>query len=375
MNGIYIKGGHGVSRNGRIIGGGLLLDEGATVSLENYTRVSENICYFDSSMVSGAGAGVYISNKAKLYVNTGAVISDNVGTHYGAGVYVANGGYLRTQKSSGSHIQHNSFNESFAPSGNAVQPLGGGVYLDEHAVFEMFGCYVNENSVNTTNENGGLGSGIYVSDNAELKMKGSAQITIPNDVYLKNNVQVEIQDSVDGKPNARFTPENYPVDGGADVYLLKLNQETASSSLLWNNITGHFEITPQTISNGDKQYWHFDSTATTGEGKMIKQTGASLSVSIASSLPGDIEVSVTSGGSAVDNTMHLTGGAQIEFTATVDMSNYEWTVDGETQSNTTNLLTLDTSSWKPGVYEVYLEAKDSDGNYYSYTAQIKVSQD
>jgi asparaginyl-tRNA synthetase len=59
----------------------------------------------------------------------------------------------------------------------------------------------------------------------------------------------------------------------------------------------------------------------------------------------------------------------------MDMSNYEWTVDGETQSNTTNLLTLDTSSWKPGVYEVYLEAKDSDGNYYSYTAQIKVSQD
>lgn len=391
LNGITVKGGNGQIQSPTdvspcasedpedpvsiLVGGGLFLAEGAKVSLENGTKIIENHSYYEVSggnlrTTPGCGAGAYVSQGASLYIDSGSIISDNTGTCYGAGVYVAQGGYLRTQEGSGSYIKSNSFNEEFVDSST---PCGGGVYLEDGSTFEMYGCYIRENSVN-----GGLGSGIYVgnagSDTpAVLKMSGYGQINLPNDVYLQGNAPVYIAGKINADLPARLTPESYEKDdeegNGEDIYLVKLSEEAIAANITLSSYAKHYEITPQQI--GDQiQYWFID---TANSCKLSKQTGMAVSVSIPTGVTNDIEVSVTAGGTAVENNTKITAKAALVFMAT-GYSSYTWKLDGEEQTVTTeNILSLDTSAWKAGVYDIYLEAKDAAGKYYSYTAQISLS--
>ena len=372
---IAVMGGHGTEKDGMAIGGGLLICEGGTVSIEQNTRILQNTTYFGNASLSGYGAGVYVSKGAKLFVNSSSHITENTATHKGAGVYVADGGYLRTQQGSGSYITLNTFKEDVRDaSGVLVSPCGGGVYLADGATYEMFGCYIRENAV----PENGFGSGVYVSKTASFKMSGAAEVTVPNDVYLQDGAQVEIVDSVNAKLSARLTPELYPVDGGADVCLIKRTLDTASYTMSWSNVSTSFEITPQELDGGQKQYWYIDkSTAADATGKLVKQVGMGITVAIPTGLSNDIEVTVTSDGVPMTTDTKIPVSSNLVFTATEGMSSYTWTLDGEevnTASSAAHIYRPDTSGWVQGSYVVYLEAKDSEGKYYSYTAQITVSE-
>lgn len=372
LYGIIVKGGHGTVKDGKVIGGGVLIEDGATVSVEYNTRILGNQAYFGNTHLPGYGAGVYVSNNAKLYINSSSHVTENIATCSGAGIYVADGGYLRTQTGSGSYITLNTFNEDYRDAnGYPANPCGAGVFLEDNSTFEMFGCYVRVNSI----PDNGLGSGIYVSKNADFKLSGAAEVTIPNDVYLQNNVQIDVVDSINSSPAFRITPEYYPVDGGADVCLIKRSKATASSLASWSTIASRFEITPQTLAGGEKQYWDIDNSTSDGAtGKLIKQAGMGLTINIQSDLSSDIEVTVTSGGLPVANNTHLVSGSTLVFTATAGMASYTWKLDGQ-EVSTTNTLELNTSNFASDPYDLYLEAVDSNGDYYSYTAQINVSQD
>lgn len=383
LSGITVKGGNGriesptdvspcATEDAILVGGGLFLGYGAKVSLESSTKIIENHSYYVSDggrlrPASGCGAGAYVSQGASLYIDSGSVISDNIGTCYGAGVYVAQGGYLRTQEGSGSYIKSNSFNEEYVDSDdNPVTPCGGGVYLEDGATFEMYGCYTRENSVN-----GGLGSGIYVgnagSDTpAVLKMSGYGQINLPNDVYLQGNAPVYIAGKINADLPARLTPESYE----EGINLVKLSEEGEAANITLSSYAKHFEVTPQNIGE-QTQYWFID---TANLCKLSMQTGMAVKISIPTGVTNDIEVSVTAGGTAVENNTKITAKAALEFTATTGYSSYTWKLDGEEQTVTAeNILSLDTSTWKAGVYDIYLEAKDTAGKYYSYTAQISLA--
>lgn len=383
LSGITVKGGNGriesptdvspcATEDAILVGGGLFLGYGAKVSLESSTKIIENHSYYVSDggrlrPAPGCGAGAYVSQGASLYIDSGSVISDNIGTCYGAGVYVAQGGYLRTQAGSGSYIKSNSFNEEYVDSDdNPVTPCGGGVYLEDGATFEMYGCYIRENSVN-----GGLGSGIYVgnagSDTpAVLKMSGYGQINLPNDVYLQGNAPVYIAGKINADLPARLTPESYE----EGINLVKLSEEGEAANITLSSYAKHFEVTPQNIGE-QTQYWFID---TKNSCKLSKQTGMAVSVSIPTGVTNDIEVSVNAGGTAVENNTKITAKAALVFTATTGYSSYTWKLDGVEQTVTTaNILSLDTSTWKAGIYDIYLEAKDTAGKYYSYTAQISLS--
>ena len=339
LDGIKITGGHGTN------GGGLFIGEGANVVLQNYTSINANIA-------SNAGAGVYISKNASLIMNTNANVSYNTGADLGGGIYVADGGYLKTLEGSGCDICNNQANL-----------CGGGVYLENGSIFEQQGAYVRNNSVNE----GGLGTGIYVSPDASYRISGSAEVTPPNDVYLKNNVKVVVANRVNSSPNARLTPETYPVED-EELVLLELSPN-ASSTLYWSSVNGNFEITPQLIDGDEYQYWFID---TNNGGKVTKRAGLGLTVTVVTGLEPDIEVTVTNNGVTVENNTKLSGG-NLTFTASSGYSTYSWIVDEEEQNNESNTITLDTSTWAIGIYTVYLEAKDSNGKYYSYTAQINIS--
>ena len=348
---ITVKGGHGTEKDGKTLGGGLFLSEGATVSIEENTRILQN-------SATDYGAGVYISNGAKVYVNSSSHITENTGAQCGGGVYIADGGYFRTHQGSGAYITLNT----------ATQ--GGGVYLDDNATYEMYGCYVRANSVTES----GQGSGIFVSGNATFKISGAAEVTNPNDIYLQNNVKVIVVDGVSATLSARLTPQTYPIEGKDDVCLIERTLENDKYLQSWEGISSRFEITPQDIGDGEKQYWYIDkSTSADATGKLVKQSGAGVTVSIPTDIPNDITVTVqVINGELVESGTHFTGGKKFVFTATDGLNSYTWKVDGEELSDT-NSLVVDTANWKVGNYVIYLEATDSTGNYYSYTAQIKVS--
>ncbi|MBQ7159809.1 MAG: InlB B-repeat-containing protein [Treponema sp.] len=357
---IVIKGGHGTQigsgGDAKLAGGGLFLGEGAAVSFENYATVTEN--------TAGAGAGVYISKDAKFVMNYKTKVCNNTASHYGAGIYVANGGYLKTIAGSGSDIYENSLENS----DTTVTVKGGGIYLEGGATLEQLGTYVRNNSVSA----GGLGSGIYMCSTANYMISGSAQTNMPNDVYMETNAQIEVVGGLNESPNARLTLASYPADGGVDVYPIKLKE---GAGLSWTNssIASCFEITPQTLGDGVTYYWYLDKN---NSGKLAKKTGMGLTVSVPTGLTNDIAVTVTSDGNAVENDTRFTGGSTLVFTATSGFASYSWKLDGETQETQTagHILTLDTTKWVKGNYVVYLEAKDAAGKYYSYTAQIKVSE-
>ena len=396
LSGIKITGGHGSSitsgDNVRIAGGGLFLGEGATVSLENYSAVTGNTTYVSSSSTSatgtvGAGAGIYISDGAKLVMNYKTKVYSNVGTHYGAGIYVSEGGYLKTIAGSGSDIFDNSFDGRFAGSSGSTSTFavkGGGIYLENNASLEQLGTFVRNNPVC----NGELGSGIYMCSSANYMISGSAQVNAPNDVYMEENAQIEVVGSISEKPNACLTLASYPADT-EEVYPVKIKE---NSGLSWSNsgIASHFEINPSTITSGDNlalQYWTLD----TATGKLIKITGTDISVSIPSSFNNDIQVTVksihnvngTTSEAVITDTVHLTGDSTLVFTASEGYRDYFWKLDGVGQSTPTeNILTLypagesasGMAPWVKGTYVVYLEAIDSDDRIYSYTAQITVGE-
>ena len=102
-----------------------------------------------------------------------------------------------------------------------------------------------------------------------------------------------------------------------------------------------------------------------------------ITVAIPTGLSNDIEVTVTSDGVPMTTDTKIPVSSNLVFTATEGMSSYTWTLDGEevnTASSAAHIYRPDTSGWVQGSYVVYLEAKDSDGKYYSYTAQITVSE-
>lgn len=69
-------------------------------------------------------------------------------------------------------------------------------------------------------------------------------------------------------------------------------------------------------------------------------------------------------------------GAEYTFEATENFAKYTWYVDNEEQTETSNILTLDTTDWNVGIYDIRLEAKlgsSYSSTYYSYTDQLTVS--
>ena len=369
---IGITGGHGnligSGANERVAGGGLYIGKNATVSLEGKTHIYENTNYYGSTTVSGAGGGVYIGENSIVYIpGSGVQVRENKGTHYGAGVYIDNGAYVKITEAA--KIQNNSFDDRFRQSGQAVDTYGGGVYLADNATLEMTNGTISGNNTNSTGSSSCRGNGVFVSGTtgtpAILKMGKLACIGIENDIFLQNNVPITIISTLTTYSThpGRITPENYPSSESEEITLITVPDSGVSIS----SAASSLEITPQSISGGEKQYWYLNST-----GKLAKRAGMGLTITIVPDLTSDIAVTVTQGGTALNDTVHIIAGESLTFTAPSTGYTYKWTVDNE-QKSTTNTLTIDTSDWSTGTYDVYLEAKDSNNKYYSYTAQIKVN--
>lgn len=370
LNNIVVKGGHGTEKNGVIIGGGLLLGQNALVCLDNNTRILQNITYDKGNGTPGYGAGVYISDGAKLYENSDCHITENTATSKGAGIYIAAGGCLQTMAESGSYVTLNTFDTNFKDSNNqSITPCGGAVYIEDNATLEMFGAWFRDNCQDVDNC---LGSGIYLSANGNLKASGHTEVVVPNDIYLQDGAQIEIAAAISPTNPSQYTTPNITARLTPEIYAegkTLLKSATGLSAYTFTNALQKFEILSQDIS-GQKQYWTLNTS-----GQLQKNAGTGISVTIPTTVTNDIQVTVTSNGTTIGPDTHFTGGSTLVFTVTdqTNFSNCEWTIDGEEEDPTNEYsLSVDTSGWAPGTYVVYLEAQDKNGKYYSYTAQIKV---
>ena len=370
LSNIFVKGGHGTEKGGTIIGGGLLLGQNARVCIDYNTRILQNITYDKGNGTPGYGAGVYISDGAKLYENSDCHITENTATSKGAGIYIAAGGCLQTMAESGSYVTLNTFDTNFKDSNNqSITPCGGAVYIEDNATLEMFGAWYRDNCQDVDNCRG---SGIYLSANGNLKASGHTEVVVPNDIYLQDGAQIEIAAAISPTnpsqsttPNitARLTPEIY-AEGKT---LLKSATDLTANT--FTNALQKFEILTQDIS-GQKQYWTLNTS-----GQLQKNAGTGISVTIPTTVTNDIQVTVTPNGTTIEPDTHFTGGSTLVFTVTdqTNFSNCIWKIDGEEQTTPNEYsLSVDTSGWALGTYVVYLEAQDKNGKYYSYTAQIKV---
>ena len=344
---------------------GLYINPNSTVSIEDGTVISDN------------DRGVY-AVQASLFID-GATIKNNTSNGDGAGLTSRSSNVKMLNGS----ISNNSFNTDFLTANNITEVSGGGIYLD-NSTFEMTGGTINDNcsansSVTVT------GKGIYVSSDSTFNMGGTAFVSLENDVYLDNNVKVNVISKLKenaslnfarNDPAAMLTPAIYPTqdtEGNIteNVELLNL----VDSELKMYDIAKLFRITPQKINN-DLQYWKIDSSDRSETyGKFIKISGTTVTVNYSSGWEEDVAVS--SEGNTIEDGAVIPGGGTLTFTATAGYSSYKWTVEGNVQSTpatTPHILSIDTTNWDYGIYDIYLEVKDSSGKRYSYTSQIKVSE-
>lgn len=370
---IGITGGHGnlIDSGTKVAGGGLYIGDNTTVSLEGKVHIYNNTNYYGYTDISGFGGGIYVGENTKLYIPSSAVdVRENKSTHYGAGIYVANGAYVTMPAAA--KIRDNSFDERFTQDGQAISTYGGGVYIADNATFEMTNGTISGNTANTTGSSSGLGNGIFVSGTAgaeaHFKLGALGMVGLTNDVYLQNNVPIELISTLTSTSAnaARITPGTYPTEDKT-LELLTF----ASDSITKSYAAGKLEITPQTLPNGEKQYWYINSDC-----KLEKRTEIGITVSVPAGQQNDIQVEVKLGETVVENNKQLrTSSSSLEFTVKDD-SNYEevvWMVDGDEDSKEwSSSFEFDPSGKAKGVYVVYLEAKDYDGNYYSYTAQVTI---
>ena len=216
---------------------------------------------------------------------------------------------------------------------------------------------------NTADEKG---NAIYVQTSSTYKLTLSGNPKIPasatNDIYLAGsrtyNSSVFLASSLPSTFTARLTFDD------PDTTVTAISASDSSISL--ENECTKFTVTPQTIDGLTNTIpWY---VGTNGKLQTTPVNIGTINISFNVTVS-DITVTATSDGNEITSGSSFTGNT-IVFTAEEGYSTYEWTIDGETQS-TTNILAVNTSSWKKGIYDIVLEATDSEDKKYSYFAQIK----
>ncbi len=81
-----------------------------------------------------------------------------------------------------------------------------------------------------------------------------------------------------------------------------------------------------------------------------------------------IEASIDYDNSDVSAEVEISGNT-VTITAEAGFDSYQWKVDGVVQQSVTNVLELDMSDWKAGVYDVVLCVKKGE-EVYSWTTTI-----
>jgi parallel beta-helix repeat protein len=210
---------------------------------------------------SNSGGGVYIAN-ATFNMNGGS-ISGNTSTGFGGGVHV--GGNVTFTMSGGTI------------SGNTASNGGGGVYAQDSAVFTMSGGTILGNSATDTFPNG-KGGGVYVTNGNFTMINGtiSGNTTSTNGggVYVDNNAVFTMSGGEIAGNSATGTGAN---GKGGGVYVRYGTLTMSGGTIFGTNDTVKTNIANGSAPKGVAVYLGSDATAKYGNGDDIV-TGADTGI-------------------------------------------------------------------------------------------------
>lgn len=183
------------------------------------------------------------------------------------------------------------------------------------------------------------------------------------------------------KNGTELAKENYESNG---ITLTKSSSETTETG---STMTATVSFTADGDHNGEFAITAVATDIAENNSEAVRKStiiDASMenviSISINSGADSLIAVVVTVDGQAVENDTGISGNT-ITFTADTGYRSYTWKIDGVVQTfpsaNNNNILTIDTTNYVKGTYDISLLAvKTVDGKeiYDSYYAQIKISE-
>lgn len=188
-NGWVIKvcGGSLTVKGGGIIKGGNSLSNGGGINVESGSLTLEN-CTIKENKAAEGGGGIYNNNRS-ITIKDGTVISNNIAKQ-GGGLCTW---YGTCTMEGGSIINNSSIAGQYSSYGH-----GGGVYLHNGSVFNLYGGVIENNTCAETKQ----GGGIYVYYQSVIYLKGNP---IVRNNYVGNSSEVVDNVNLYGDTNSVYT--------------------------------------------------------------------------------------------------------------------------------------------------------------------------
>ena len=167
--------------------------------------------------------------------------------------------------------------------------------------------------------------------------------------------------------HAKWTADTYTI-----AYNLNDGENNADNPTSYNVETSTITLFNPTKTGYTFGGWYTDEAFTIAKTEIAKGSiGAVVLYAKWTANKSGITITLPESNDPEINLQQATNGDKVTFTANNGFESYAWYVDGETQTNA-NALTfvVDTSSKEAANYKVMVIVKDSDGNYYSATADL-----
>ena len=345
------------------------------------------------SNTSGQNNGVFIGYKPDADGNS-------VEEELTGGLYYNYASYNKTQQSAGEYYGGGAIASTGTvkiASGtiayNATAGHGGAIAYTSSCTVEISGGTIRDN----VSELSGGAISIYASTSSVLSLSGSLSIPAgddnKNDIYVGASSatwysKITIAGTLGDSFAARLTPGFYYPDM---AFIVNGGIDTDSFASICNKFSVADELNEEL---GTRTEWYIN-----GSGKLASRTPLSkLTMTLAQSSYSDMTVSAryyadedtykastsSTGGTAFYSSSSVAVGKYLVFIASLPSgktlatgTGYTWYLDGEMQKfpttvTDTSKFGVDTSEWAVGVYDIAVEATDSDGTSYSVEYHITV---
>jgi len=262
---------------------------------------------------------------------------------------------------------------------NATGVNGGAIWHIQmnYSAPEILGGTIKNNAAE------GNGGAVFIASANKASLKLSANASIPagadgkHDIYLTASKTYYPKITLGGKLRDDFAVRLTPGFYDTSMAVLTLATDVTDTTLEAEHLK--FSVADEVNAVlGTTTQWTFDNNGKLASANPL----GTLDITIEESSYSPIEVKVKIDGSNYNTTdsanfPNVTKGQPIVFMVTsTGYSSYKWYVDGEENDktgmplSTTSTLTLDTTNWAVGMYDIALEAKDSNDNWCSYEAHI-----
>ena len=193
--------------------------------------------------------------------------------------------------------------------------------------------------------------------------------------YKDDGTKIKASDEVTGNItlHAKWTADTYTI-----TYNLYEGENNADNPTSYNVETSTITLFNPTKTGYTFGGWYTDEACTETNKVTEIKTGSTENITLYAKWTANksvITITLPESNDPEINLQQATNGDKVTFTANEGFDSYAWYIDGETQTNANaSTFVVDTSSKEAANYKVMVIVKDSDGNYYSATADLAIKK-